>query len=71
VDDLPMLFNTSAVHVTTLPDDKAAPIITVQAANGDKCPRCWRVVREIVPDGDLAGVCLRCAGALGGASVAR
>jgi isoleucyl-tRNA synthetase len=71
VDDLPMLFNTSAVHVTTLPDDKAAPVITVQAANGDKCPRCWRVVPEIVPDGDLAGVCLRCAGALGGASVAR
>jgi isoleucyl-tRNA synthetase len=69
--DLPMLFNTSAVAITRLPDAKAEPVVTVDAADGDKCPRCWRTVLEIVPDGDLAGVCLRCAEALGGASVAR
>jgi isoleucyl-tRNA synthetase len=73
-NDLPMLFNTSVVSVARLsPDQDAAggTIIDVQPAEGDKCPRCWRIVPEIVPSGDLATLCLRCAEAMGGARVAR
>jgi isoleucyl-tRNA synthetase len=73
-NDLPMLFNTSSVSVVRLPSDTEATghtVIDVQPATGDKCPRCWRIVPEIVPSGDLATLCLRCAEAMGGARVAR
>ena len=66
-----MLFITSSVHVATRRtttatlDDRRSP-----RAPGDKCPRCWRFVTETVPDGDLAGLCVRCADAVGGAVVA-
>ncbi|MEO8482360.1 MAG: isoleucine--tRNA ligase [Acidobacteriota bacterium] len=42
--------------------------IAVRPAAGDKCPRCWRIVTETVPDGPHAGLCLRCDNAIGGAS---
>jgi isoleucyl-tRNA synthetase len=42
------------------------PAISVRPADGDKCPRCWRFVTELVPDGDAAGLCTRCADAIGG-----
>lgn len=73
-NDLPMLFNTSVVSVVRLSPDQdvgGGTVIDVQPAAGDKCPRCWRIVPEIVPSGDLATLCLRCAEAMGGARVAR
>jgi isoleucyl-tRNA synthetase len=76
-NDLPMLFNTSSVSVVRLPAEIEAneagghTVIDVEPATGDKCPRCWRIVPEIVPSGDLATLCLRCAEAMGGARVAR
>jgi isoleucyl-tRNA synthetase len=67
--DLPMLFNTSSVVMQRLSDGLDAPIIEVRPAPGDKCPRCWRIVPDTVASGDLAGLCLRCADAVGGADV--
>jgi isoleucyl-tRNA synthetase len=69
--DLPMLFITSSVDIARA--DAGAPAlsevegleVTVDRADGEKCPRCWRFVTETVPDGDLAGLCLRCADAVG------
>ena len=67
--DLPMLFIVSTVDV-----NRAEPGATLQPvvshAAGGKCPRCWRFVVETVPDGDTAGLCLRCADALGVAGAA-
>jgi isoleucyl-tRNA synthetase len=63
-DDLPLLFITSAVTIERRPD--GGPAVTVSRAPGEKCPRCWRFVTARVPDGELAGVCDRCADALGG-----
>lgn len=73
--DLPMLFITSAA--TLARGDGGAPAlsevegleVTVDRAEGDKCPRCWRFVTETVRDGDLAGLCLRCADAVGAVDV--
>ena len=69
--DLPMLFNTSSVTLVRLPGEATGAVIDVEAAMGEKCPRCWRIVPETVPAGDLATLCLRCAEALGGVPVAR
>ncbi len=63
-DDLPLLFITSAVTVERLAEGE--PTVTVSRAPGDKCPRCWRFVTDLVPSGELAGICGRCADALGG-----
>jgi len=61
--DLPMLFIVSSVAVEPLAGAAVTP--AVSHAAGEKCPRCWRFVTERVPDGDLAGLCLRCADAVG------
>jgi len=57
---------------TVIEDPKPGAHFSVDVirATGHKCPRCWRVVPEIVLSGDLAGLCLRCAEVVGGASVA-
>ena len=72
-DDLPMLFITSSVSIARgeagALNDIANVDVTVERADGDKCPRCWRFVTETVADGDRAGLCLRCADAVGGADV--
>jgi isoleucyl-tRNA synthetase len=67
--DLPMLLIVSAVSVVPAP---AAPGVEVEVrpADGTKCPRCWRVVPETVPAGDTAGLCVRCADAVGDAVAA-
>jgi isoleucyl-tRNA synthetase len=62
--DLPMLFITSSVGVQRAPDGPLR--VTVAHAPGEKCPRCWRYVAGTVPDGDFAGLCDRCADAVGG-----
>jgi isoleucyl-tRNA synthetase len=67
--DLPMLFIVSAVEVQSGTD--AALLPQVSRAPGDKCPRCWRFVTETVKEGDLAGLCRRCADAVGDAVVSR
>jgi isoleucyl-tRNA synthetase len=61
--DLPMLFITSSATVERGGSNLEAE---VTRAAGDKCPRCWRFVERIVPDGDCAGLCERCADAVGG-----
>jgi isoleucyl-tRNA synthetase len=68
--DLPMLFIASSVSIARAPTDGAALEIQVDPAPGAKCPRCWRIVTETVPEGELAGLCLRCADAVGDAVVA-
>ena len=65
---LPMLFITSSVNVTRLPEGGVE--VDVVRAQGDKCPRCWRYVTDTAPDGDLAGLCGRCVDAMGGQLVA-
>jgi isoleucyl-tRNA synthetase len=66
--DLPMLFITSAVHVARVPT--GALSVRISRADGEKCPRCWRYVTDVVTDGDLAGLCGRCADVLGEPRVA-
>ncbi len=60
--DLPMLFIVSSVE---LANSDGGSSVDVTPALGTKCPRCWRFVTELVPDGELAGLCLRCADAVG------
>ncbi len=61
-DQLAMLFNTSGVTVQPGGDELE---VSVAAAAGTKCPRCWRYVGDAVTSGDRAGLCLRCDDALG------
>jgi isoleucyl-tRNA synthetase len=61
-DDLPMLFIVSSVDVVP---GSGALTIEVAHAPGDKCPRCWRFVTETMTSGELVGLCLRCADAVG------
>jgi isoleucyl-tRNA synthetase len=67
--DLPMLFIVSAVSLDRLAGEGALQPAVSHAA-GDKCPRCWRFVSETVPSGELEGLCLRCADAVGDAVAA-
>ncbi|HKW01891.1 MAG TPA: isoleucine--tRNA ligase [Vicinamibacterales bacterium] len=62
--ELPMLFIVSSVDVVP---GSGALTIDVAHAPGDKCPRCWRFVPEKVTSGELEGLCLRCADAVGDA----
>ena len=61
-EDLPMLFITSDVAITA--SGAADPVVTVTPATGEKCPRCWRYVPEVVTGGAASGVCRRCADAV-------
>ena len=61
-DDLPMLFITS--QVTVVPSEANDPVVTVTPATGEKCPRCWRYVPELMTSGPATGVCDRCANAI-------
>jgi isoleucyl-tRNA synthetase len=61
--DLPMLFIVSSVDVVAGAGEEIE--VEVAHAPGGKCPRCWRFVTETVPSGDLEGLCLRCADAIG------
>ena len=66
--DLPMLFIVSGVSIGPATQSGAVEP-TVSHAPGEKCPRCWRFVGATVQDGTHAGLCARCADALGGARV--
>jgi isoleucyl-tRNA synthetase len=61
--DLPMFFITSGVAIRRAAAGGVS--VEVTPAPGEKCPRCWRFVTETVGEGEFAGLCTRCAGALG------
>jgi isoleucyl-tRNA synthetase len=65
--DLPMLFITSSVDVVRLESGDGVTVEVVRSS-GEKCPRCWRFVPSTITSGELAGLCGRCADALGGLS---
>jgi len=66
--ELAMLLITSSVTVER--GGGETPTIIVKPAEGEKCPRCWRFVTERVPEGDAAaGLCMRCADAIGASRV--
>jgi isoleucyl-tRNA synthetase len=62
--DLPMVFIVSSVSLAAGGAANGLNI-EIRRADGDKCPRCWRFVATHVHDGELAGLCARCADALG------
>jgi isoleucyl-tRNA synthetase len=61
--ELPMWFITSGVTVER--SAQADVDVAVRAADGDKCPRCWRFVTERATAGPVAGLCFRCVDAIG------
>ncbi len=65
-DDLPMLFIVSFAELETTGADEGPVEVTVQKADGDKCPRCWRTVTQTSAD---TGLCDRCTGAIREADV--
>jgi isoleucyl-tRNA synthetase len=60
-DDLAMLFIVSHAELDPTGDPDGPVEVSVEKAVGDKCPRCWRVVRST--DG-ATGLCDRCTAAL-------
>ena len=61
--DLPMLFIVSQLDLEIVEGDGAELEVIVRKAEGDKCPRCWRIVQSIDPS---TGLCDRCTAALAG-----
>jgi len=60
-DELAMLFIVSEVDLVVV-DAPDRPIeVLVEKAQGEKCPRCWRIVPSVKTD---TGLCDRCTGAL-------
>ena len=60
-DNLPMLFIVSQVTL----DRGDGPLrVTVTAADGVKCERCWRIVQNVSSDPERGGICDRCEDAL-------
>ncbi|PYR55560.1 MAG: isoleucine--tRNA ligase [Acidobacteria bacterium] len=57
--DLAMLFIVSQVELKRTAGNGVT--VSVSRADGDKCPRCWRFVDALSPE----GICDRCARALG------
>ena len=60
-----MFFITSAASVRRTADGPLS--VEVVRADGEKCPRCWRIVTDAIAEGDFAGLCERCADVVGGA----
>ena len=65
-DDLPMLFIVSHVDLDPAPGDGTPIEIAITRADGDKCPRCWRIVPSVSADPGTQGLCDRCVDALSG-----
>jgi isoleucyl-tRNA synthetase len=64
-DELAMLFIVSEVELESAGHGDGVHI-EVARAEGDKCPRCWRIVRSISTARGTEGLCDRCVGALDG-----
>ena len=60
-DELPMLFIVSDVTLETIAQEGDVLDVSVEKADGEKCPRCWRIVPSTSAD---TGLCDRCTGAL-------
>jgi isoleucyl-tRNA synthetase len=60
-NDLPMLLIVSQV---TLAGGDGPLTVTVTAADGVKCERCWRIVQSVSSDPERGGICDRCEDAL-------
>ena len=67
-DDLAMLFIVSQAELETAAGDGPGVEITVARADGDKCPRCWRIVRSVSSAAGTEGLCDRCTDALAATS---
>jgi len=65
-DELAMWLITSGIAVHQ--GGTGELTVDVRHADGDKCPRCWRFVTERATADPVAGLCLRCVGALGAAT---
>jgi isoleucyl-tRNA synthetase len=65
-DNLAMLFIVSEVDLQRADDDRPDLEITVARAEGDKCPRCWRIVPSVSSAPGTQGLCDRCVEALQG-----
>jgi isoleucyl-tRNA synthetase len=63
-DDLPMLFIVSQLDLEIAPGDGSGVEIAVARADGDKCPRCWRIVRSVSSAAGTEGLCDRCVDSL-------
>ncbi len=58
-------------EVVTYVDPNEAPSVKVDAAPGEKCVRCWRVLLEVGDDRRHPTLCLRCADAVESGLVCR
>jgi isoleucyl-tRNA synthetase len=65
-DDLAMLFIVSEVDLQRADGEGPDLEITVTRAEGDKCPRCWRIVPSVSSAPGTHGLCDRCVEALQG-----
>lgn len=59
---LPEIFITSKVSLE--PNGTDAVSVSVHPVNGEKCPRCWRTVEELIPSTIDEHLCPRCEEAL-------
>ena len=58
-----MLFIVSQVDLETATRRRdPASTIAVARADGDKCARCWRIVRSVSSAAGTEGLCDRCVG---------
>jgi isoleucyl-tRNA synthetase len=62
-DELAMLFIVSQAELDTTGDASHPVQVTVEKAQGEKCPRCWRIVSFTSPE---TGLCDRCMTATSG-----
>jgi isoleucyl-tRNA synthetase len=65
-DQLPMFFIVSQLDLVRAVGEGHDLEVSVARAEGDKCPRCWRMVPAISAEADTLGLCERCVGALAG-----
>ncbi|MCZ6675010.1 MAG: isoleucine--tRNA ligase [Verrucomicrobia bacterium] len=59
---LPEIFITSQVSME--PTENNAVSVSIQAASGDRCPRCWRTVDQLLETTIEENLCPRCKDAL-------
>jgi isoleucyl-tRNA synthetase len=63
--DLPMLFIVSQVELDATWDQGDCQVV-VTRAEGEKCPRCWRIVPSVSGEPETQGLCDRCVAAVVG-----
>jgi isoleucyl-tRNA synthetase len=60
-----MLFIVSQLDVHTAAGDGPDIEVAIARAEGDKCPRCWRIVSSVSSAPETEGLCDRCVEAIG------